>query len=331
MGSLKLTVAQESWPLTIPFRITGHTFTTLDVLCVTLEQDGRRGCGEAVGIYYRNDTAALLAKQVEEQRAAIERGITRETLQRILPAGGARNAVDCAMWDLEAKLAGSPVWKLANLSKPRPLITTFACGADTPERMAAAATDYTEARAIKLKLTGEPVDRDRVRAVREARPEVWLGVDANQGFTRPFLERLMPDLVHTGVSLIEQPFAVGQEALLQDFRSPIPIAADETVQTIDDIPDLVGRFNVVNLKLDKSGGLTEALRMAHAAHECGLETMIGNMIGTSLAMAPSFLVGQLCKVVDLDGPVFLKEDRTIKVKYQDGFISAEEAVWGGAE
>jgi L-alanine-DL-glutamate epimerase-like enolase superfamily enzyme len=248
----------------------------------------------------------------------------------MLPHGGARNALDCALWDLEAKLTGCFAWQMAELEKPRPLLTTFTCGADQPEKMAAAARGYADARAIKLKLTGDPIDAERVRAVRETRSDVWLGIDANQGFTRASLERLMPALVDARVALIEQPFRIGQESLLDGFQSPIPIAADESVQGCSDIPGLVDRFNTVNIKLDKCGGLTEGLAMARACQALGLDAMVGNMMGTSLAMAPAFLVGQLCSVVDLDGPVFLRTDRANAVQYIDGFISCPEKLWGNA-
>jgi L-alanine-DL-glutamate epimerase-like enolase superfamily enzyme len=271
-----------------------------------------------------------MIKQIESLRATIEAGISRESLRSILRPGGARNALDCALWDLEAKLRGCSAWQIAELGTPRPLLTTFTCGADEPRKMAAVARAYTGARAIKLKLTGEPIDAERVHAVRDARADVWLGVDANQGFTSAFLERLMPTLTETRVALIEQPFPSGQDALLDGFESPIPVAADESVQCLMDMPGLVGRFDVVNIKLDKCGGLTEGLAMARAARDLGLETMVGCMTATSLAMAPAFLVGQLCSVVDLDGPVFLKSDRGTPVQYIDGFISCPRELWGHA-
>jgi L-alanine-DL-glutamate epimerase-like enolase superfamily enzyme len=330
MESLSLHAEVERWPLAAPFRITGYVFEAIDVLLVRLQSQGHVGRGEAAGIYYKSDRPASMLQTIESVRAAIERGITRATLQELLPAGGARNAVDCALWDLESKISGQPAWQLAALERPRALVTTFGCGADTPQSMAATARTYADARAIKLKLTGEPVDEDRIRAVREALPDVWLGVDANQGFTRPFLEQLMPALVELKVALIEQPFAVGQEALLDGFRSPIPIAADESIMDAADLPKLVGRFSTVNIKLDKCGGLSEALLMARKARSMGFETMVGNMIGTSLAMAPAFLVGQLCSVVDLDGPLFLKSDRAPCVRYSDGLLSCDETVWGGS-
>jgi L-alanine-DL-glutamate epimerase-like enolase superfamily enzyme len=174
---------------------------------------------------------------------------------------------------------------------------------------------------------GDEFDLARVIAARAARPDVWLGVEANRALTRAS-ERLLPSLIEAGVALIEQPFTVGEEVLLDGLRSPIPIAADETVQSLADVPGLVGRFNVVNIKLDKCGGLTEVLAMARAVRDLGLEAMVGNMLGTSLAMAPAFLVGQLCSVVDLDGPVFLRSDRPRHLSYLDGFVSCQESVWG---
>jgi L-alanine-DL-glutamate epimerase-like enolase superfamily enzyme len=327
---LKVRAEIERWPLTAPFRITGKTFECADVLLVCLEQDGLMGRGEAYGVFYKNDDAISMVRQVEALRTSLEAGVTRTALQQLLPPGGARNAVDCALWDLESKLAGRSAWQLAGLDTPRPLVTTFGCGADTPENMAAASRAYKQARAIKLKLTGEPIDADRVRAVRETRPDVWLGVDANQGMTLAFLERLMPVLVEARVALIEQPLSVGKEALLDGLQSPIPLAADESVQTLEDIPALVGRFNVVNVKLDKCGGLTEALAMARASRQLGLDVMAGSTCGTSLAMAPAFLLGQLCTVVDLDGPALLKIDRPDTVRYEDGLLTCSNVSWGNA-
>jgi L-alanine-DL-glutamate epimerase-like enolase superfamily enzyme len=328
MGPLKMRVEIEQWPMTAPFRITGYTFEATDVLIVSLERDGHVGRGEAAGVYYRNDHPESMSKQIESLRTTIEAGVSRDALQEMLPPGGARNALDCALWDLEAKLSGRFAWQLAGLETPRPLLATFTCGAEEPEKMAQAARSYTTARAIKVKLNGEPIDAERVRAVRAARANVWLSVDANQALARASLERLMPVLLEARVALIEQPFPIGQEALLEGFQSPIPIAADESVQCLADIPSLVGRFNVVNIKLDKCGGLTEGLAMARAARALGLDTMVGNMVGTSLAMAPAFLLGQLCQVVDLDGPIFLKTDRAITVQYTDGFIMCPETLWG---
>ena len=184
LGPLTLRTEVQQWRLVSPFRITGYTFESVDVLVLSLEKDGHVGQGEASGVYYRAENPASMLKQIEPLRATIEAGISRDALQKLLGPGGARNALDCALWDLEAKVTGNPAWKIAQLQPPRPLLTTFTCGADEPAKMAATALGYRNARAIKLKLTGDPVDADRVRAVREALPEAWIGVDANQGFTR---------------------------------------------------------------------------------------------------------------------------------------------------
>jgi len=197
--------------------------------------------------------------------------------------------------------------------------------------MAKGARDYAGARAIKIKLTGEAaLDLARVEAVRRARPDAWLGVDANQGYERRDLEWLVEELLAQRVALLEQPLARGREADLEGYKSPIPIAADESALTLADVPGLVGRFDVVNIKLDKCGGLTEGLAMAAEARRLGLGVMVGNMVGTSLAMAPAFILGQLCDFVDLDGPTFLTSDRSPGVAYRDGTIMCGEEVWGGA-
>ena len=331
LARVTLQVSVEKLPLKAPFRITGYTFTAVDVVVASVSCRGHTGRGEAAGVYYRGETAASMTTQIEAVRADIEAGIDRDRLRRLLPAGGARNAIDCALWDLEARLSGIPAWKIAGLNAPVPLVTTFTLGADDPEKMAQAATAYDGAQAIKLKLTGTPVDADRVRAVRAARPETWLAVDANQGFTRASLADLLPVLVDARVGLIEQPFPIGREADLDGLRSPIPIAADESVQDLQDVAGLVGRFNVVNIKLDKSGGLTEALAMARHAHSLGLDVMVGNMTGTALAMAPGTLVGQLCRIVDLDGPIFLSKDRSPGAVYEHGTVWCPPEVWGGGK
>jgi len=329
-AQLSLRISVEKFPLKEPFHITGYRMLDTEVLYVEVEQNGLIGCGEASGVYYkRDDNAQAGAKRLECLRGEIEAGIGRSALQKLLPACAARNALDCALWDLDAKRTGSPAWRIAGLEHPKALTTTFTIGAGSVERMVATARAYRQAQAIKLKLTGEALDGERVLAVRDARPEVWLGVDANQGFTRESLAQLLPILVEARVSLIEQPFKVGRESLLEGFNSPIPFAADESAQGLAGLPSLVGRFEVVNIKLDKCGGLTEALAMASKARELNLEVMVGNMVGTSLAMAPGFVVGQLCDVVDLDGPTFLKRDRTPGVTYADGKIWCSEDVWGG--
>jgi L-Ala-D/L-Glu epimerase len=319
-GQRTLQVEVEKWPLRMPFRISGSTVLNLDVVVVTLAQRGHSGRGEAAGVDYRKDDIPMMMRQIETLRASIEAGSDRETLQRLLPAGGARNALDCALWELQAKQSGRAAWQIAELSEPQPLLTTYTLGASDPAAMAAGARAFAGAQAIKIKLTGEAMDAERVRAVREARPDVWLGIDANQGFTRAHFKELLPVFADARVELVEQPFPVGREPMLDELKSPIPIAADESAQGLRDLPSLVGRFDVINIKLDKCGGLTEALLMAREARRLGFGAMVGNMIGTSLAMAPAFLVGQLCSVVDLDGPVLLRTDRLPGAVYARGRI-----------
>lgn len=326
---LSLQVTTEKWPLKKPFRITGYTMLDCEVVVVTLTQDGLSGRGEAAGVYYRQDDVPGIVKRIESVRDSIEAGIDREKLQSLLPPGGARNAVDCALWDLDAKRMGKPAWQLAGLDEPRPLLTAHTVGAESPTDMADWACSYTQAKFLKLKLTGEAIDADRIRAVRAARKDVSLAVDANQGFTRSSLEALLPVLTQARVTLVEQPFPIGQEAQLDGLKFPIPIAADESIQGLKDLPALVGRFGVVNIKLDKCGGLTEGLAIAREARRLGLDIMVGNMTGTSLAMAPGFLVGQLCQVVDLDGPLFLRSDRKPSATYSGGNVWCPETVWGG--
>jgi L-Ala-D/L-Glu epimerase len=331
MAAMQLSIALEQVELAAPFRISGFVFERQDIVVVTLRDGPHRGRGEASGVYYLKDDSKQMVATIEAHRARIERGIDRESLQKLLPPGGARNALDCALWELDAARAGSTVWELAGFRAVNPLVTTFTLGADEPAVMAEGARKYLHARSLKLKLTGElDIDIARVRAVRAARPGAWIGVDANQGYRIGALNSLIPVLVETNVSLLEQPLARGSEADLEDYVSPVPIAADESALSLADVPGLAGRFDVVNIKLDKCGGLTEALAMARLAHELGLKVMVGNMVGTSLAMAPGFVVGQLCDVVDLDGPTFLKRDRVPAVTYADGKIWCGEDVWGGS-
>jgi L-alanine-DL-glutamate epimerase-like enolase superfamily enzyme len=330
VAALRLHVEVQKLRLSAPFRISGFVFEEQEVVVVTLDDGRHRGRGEASGVYYLGDTAQGMVVEIEAARGTIERGIDRTALQQLLPAGGARNAVDCALWELEAHRAGAAVWELAGLDAPKPLVTTFTLGADAPAAMAAGARKYAQARSLKLKLTGDlPEDIERVRAVRAARPDVWMGVDANQGYGIEALNALIGVLDSAEVSLLEQPLKRGREADLEGFKSTIPIAADESVLTLSDIAGLVGRFSVVNIKLDKCGGLTEGLAMAHEARRLGLGVMVGNMVGTSLAMAPAFVLGQLCDVVDLDGPIFLAKDRTPSMTYTNGSAWSGEEVWGG--
>jgi L-alanine-DL-glutamate epimerase-like enolase superfamily enzyme len=326
---LSVDVAVERFPFAKPFRISGHVFTESPVVVVTLCDGLHTGRGEASGAYYLNDDVDAMTAALATVRDGLAGGMTRAELQHALPPGGARNAADCALWELDAKRSGVPVWKLAGLPEPRPLLTTFTLGADDPEVMAEAAEAYRDARALKLKLTGDlDLDIARIRAVRTARGDCWIGVDANQGFRIDELDALVAVLVEAKIALLEQPLARGREVDLDGYDSPVPIAADESALSLADVDGLVGRFDTVNIKLDKCGGLTEAIAIARRARLLGLDVMVGNMVGSSLAMAPAFLLGQLCDVVDLDGPTFLAADRQPGIRYEDGYIHCPEDVWG---
>jgi L-alanine-DL-glutamate epimerase-like enolase superfamily enzyme len=323
---MQLHIDIEHFPFKAPFRITGHTITEADVIVVTLTEDGVSGRGEASGVYYHDEVPQSMARQLEDVRPALERGVTREALRALLRPGGARNAVDCALWDLEARRTAVPVWRIAGLETPKPLPTTYTVGADTPEAMARNAESYRDASRLKLKLTGDD-DIARVLAVRTARPDAWIGVDANQAYDIAALRAVLPALIEADVQLIEQPVRIGREHELEGFRSPIPLAADESVQSMHDLPRAVGLFSVVNVKLDKCGGLTEALEMVAAIRRLGMRPMVGCMGGTSLAMAPACLAGARCDLVDLDGPIFLREDRPPAARYSKGTVFCPDG-WG---
>ena len=326
---MKIRTAVEAWPFTYPFTITGYTLTHSDVLVVEVEHDGKVGRGEACGVYYFGDTVERGREQIEALASRLTAPPSRDALLTMLPAGGARNALDAALWDLEARTESRAAWEIAGLLSPRPLLTTYTLGADEPERMAARAQEFTNAHALKLKLTGTSEDAARIRAVREARPDVWIGVDANQGFTRASLDALMVTLIDAGVGLVEQPFPRGSEELLDGLESSIPIAADESMIDLPDLDTLAGRVDVINIKLDKCGGLTRGLQIARRAREMGMKTMVGCMGGTSLSMAPGFILGQICEYVDLDGPINLARDRSPAVAYDDlGRIFSPPNLWG---
>ena len=326
-----LNVRGESFAYAKPFRISGHVFTQTVVVVAEISDGTHTGRGEGAGAYYLGDDADTMEAAIASVRPAIEAGATRADLQDLLPPGGGRNALDCAYWELEAKASRTSVWQLADVPEPRPLRTTITLGAEAPEAMASAARALSDAKALKLKLTGDAgVDAQRVAAVRAARPNCWIGVDANQGYAIDTLPALVDMLITHEVELLEQPLARGREADLDGLDRRIPFAADESALSLADIEGLVGRFDVVNIKLDKCGGLTEGLAIAARAKALGLGVMVGNMMGTSLSMAPSFVLGQLCDIVDLDGPIFLAADRQPSVEYRDGTIWCPDTVWGHA-
>ncbi|MFZ4747665.1 MAG: dipeptide epimerase [Sphingomonas sp.] len=325
----ELSLAKDRWPLRVPFRTATSCDIDTETLTVTMTWDGVTGRGEASGVHYHGETADSMAAQIDAVRDFLSADLTFDAVSALLPPGGARNALDCALWDWTARAENRPVWALAGLTRPQPVRTTVTIGADTPEVMAVQARQWSAFGAVKIKLLGDDGDAERVRAVRAARPDAWLAVDGNQGFNVRSLGALMPTLVNAKVVLIEQPLPIGDDHLLNSFDVPIPFAADESIQTAQDLAALAAAYTVINIKLDKTGGLTGALDLAARARAEGREVMVGNMVGTSLAMAPAWLAGQGSNVVDLDGPLLLARDRASAARYDDGQIECPSELWGG--
>ena len=316
------------WVLTQPFRISGFEWINSRCLVVELSEDGYVGRGEAQGVFYLDETAESIFEQAHEAADEIRRGISREELQDLLPAGGARNAIDCAMWDLECKRAGKTIWQLTGID-PKPVTTVYTIGLeDSPEAMAAKAADAADAPILKIKLSDHQ-PYEKLAAIRAARPDAILVVDANQGWSFDQLQEVLPKCVGLDLAMIEQPLARGGDEQLEGFESPITLAADESCLHTGELDTVARRYSMVNIKLDKTGGLTEALRLAKAAKARGCKLMVGNMVGTSLSMAPSFVVAQLCDFVDIDGPLLLKYDQPHGLSYTNGVVTSfDPALWG---
>lgn len=328
-ASRELKVQKAAIRFAEPFRITGYVFEAMPSIVAQIAQDDCVGRGEAAGVYYLGDDQQHMLETIEQVRSEIERGLGRDDLQVALPPCGARNALDCALWELEAKLSRIPVWQLAGVPRPKPLVTTFTLPADDPSVLADKVKRLSFAKSIKLKLDGNvDVDRERMKVVRSARPDTWIGVDANQGFVAADLEALASAARECSVSLIEQPLKRGDEEALEGWRPGIPVAADESILDLSELRERARYFDVINIKLDKCGGLTEALKMARAARLFGKQLMVGNMGGSTIAMAPGFVLGQLCDLVDLDGPYGLADDPLAAQIYRDGMIFVPENIWG---
>ena len=340
---MHLSIDCETWPYKTPFRVSRGAEAALDVIVVTLtDADGHVGRGEAAGVDYDGETVPLLAAQIEAIRPAIERvdgaaldgaafdgaAFDGAMLATLLPAGGARNALDCALWDLTAKRRGTSVWALARILEPRALTTCITLGIDTDEAVAAGARRYSGWPMIKVKVDGErPLEA--VRLVHGISPASRLIVDPNQAWTCELLNRAAPEMKSLGVVLIEQPVPRGEDETLRAYRGPIRLAADESVADRAGLRQVADLYQVVNVKLDKTGGLTEALALAREARSLGLSVMVGCMAGTSLAMAPGMVVGQLAEYVDLDGPLLHTDDREHGIEYHQGLMRLPaRALWG---
>ena len=324
----RLNVTRRSWPLAQPFAISRGSRTTAEVVVAELFDGDSRGRGECVPYPRYGESVDSVVAALEAMKGAVFSGLDREGLQQAMPPGAARNALDAAFWDIDAKRADSRVADLLGMGPLHSVVTAYTLSLDTPERMGEAAAAQRTRPLLKLKLTGDG-DIDRVREVRRNAPQARLIVDANEGWTARHFAELAPILAEFGVELIEQPLPAGDDAALADMPHPIPVCADEACHTAADLDGLLGKYDAINIKLDKTGGLTEALALAAAARERGFKIMVGCMIGTSLAMAPAVLVAQYASVVDLDAPLLLAADRHPGLRYDGSTLyPPEPALWG---
>jgi len=326
MADLK--VSAESWPIRGSFTISRGSKNKVDVVVVELSENGFLGYGECVPYARYGESIESVTAQLEALKDDLKNGLDRLALQSKIPAGAARNALDCAFWDLEAKKTDSTAWKLAGLDTVAPLTTAYTLSLDTPENMRAAAIENAYRPLLKLKLGGEG-DLDRVQAVREGAPNARIIVDANEGWTSEVYEQLVPELVALNVEMIEQPFPADEDEALRSLDRPITICADESCHDRESLAEIKGKYDMINIKLDKTGGLTEALAMRELAEAQGLSIMVGCMLATSLAMAPAVLVAQGVSIVDLDGPLLLDKDREYGLKYEQSYAyPPEPQLWG---
>jgi L-alanine-DL-glutamate epimerase-like enolase superfamily enzyme len=320
----------ESWASLTPFRIANYEWDDYPSVVCEIEQDGVVGWGEALGVYYNDETEKTMLEQLDATSPQLAAGATREDLLELLPPGGARNAADAALWDLEAQLNNTSVWETAGV-RPDPVLTVFTIGLeDEPEQMAAGAAAANDIKLLKIKLNNDrPVER--IAAIRKARPDVRLVVDINQGWNFDELQRYASALQKLGVEFIEQPLPRGNDEELEGYDSPVPLCADESCLHLGELERAASRYQMINIKLDKTGGLTHALELAAAIKEKGLGIMVGSMCGSSLAMAPHHVVAQLADYADIDGPLLMKNDRLGGLIYDHGVVSLpRKRFWGVA-
>jgi L-alanine-DL-glutamate epimerase-like enolase superfamily enzyme len=324
----RISVRTETWPSLIPFRIANITFDDFPLIVCEIEEDGATGRGEALGVYYFDETPELMTAEIEGIAAELSTGAGRTDVLELLPPGGARFAVDSALWDLEAQLGGFSVWAAAGLNEA-PVETVFTIGLEAePEDMAAKAAAAKDYSLLKVKLDADrPVEC--IAAIRVARPNARIIIDANQGWNFDQLQRVAPELQALGVLMIEQPLPRGNDAELENYDAPLPLCADESCLHLGELERAEGRYQMINIKLDKTGGLTHALELARTAESRGVGLMVGCMGGTSLSMAPSHVIAQLCDFVDIDGPLLIGDDRPGGLHYENGIVSLpKQRFWG---
>ncbi|MEZ5775297.1 MAG: N-acetyl-D-Glu racemase DgcA [Hyphomicrobiaceae bacterium] len=329
----RLSATAYRWPLARPFTISRGATTEVGLVMAVIEDDdtgGRqvRGRGECRPYARYGETVERTLAEIEVMAAPIAAGLTRDGLLAAMPPGAARNAIDCALWDLEAKLAGDPAHRLAGLPAPRPLTTACTISLDTPDAMAAEAVARAAYPLLKLKLGGDG-DAERLATVRRARPDARLIVDANEAWPEAMLDTLLGTAATLGVEVVEQPLPAGRDEALARISRPLPVCADESAHARDGLAALTGRYDAVNIKLDKTGGLTEALAMAADARRLGFRIMAGCMMASSLSMAPAMLLAGTADWVDLDGPILMAKDHAPPIRYDGALMfPPEPSLWG---
>jgi L-alanine-DL-glutamate epimerase-like enolase superfamily enzyme len=324
-----LTIAVERFPIAGRFTISRGARTEAVVVTVTIADGEAVGRGECVPYARYGETVDGVIATIEGMRTATEGGLDRKALQEAMPAGAARNAIDCALWDLDAKRSGVPAHVSAGIDRLRPVSTAYTISLDEPAEMAEAVARASDRPILKIKLGAPDGDLERIAAVRAAAPEATLIADANEGWSEENLDRHLAACADAGFALIEQPVPAAEDEMLRGRARPVPLCADESVHDRKGLPRLVGLYDAVNVKLDKTGGLTEAFALADAAERAGLALMIGCMLGTSLAMAPALLIAPRARFVDLDGPLLLARDRENGLRYEGSLVyPPPPALWG---
>ena len=327
---VSVSARDESWPITGSFAIARGSKTSAEVVVVTVSDGERSGTGECVPYPRYGESVSQTLRQIRAFSARTT-NLDHHSLLHSMPPGAGRNALDCALWDLMARRARRPVWDLAGLCQPRPVVTAFTLSLDSPAQMRARAEAHATLPLLKIKLGSDNtlLDLQRLRAVRDGAPGARLIVDANEGWSFEQLREIAPAAADVGVEMIEQPLPADGDAVLAGYDSPVPLGADESVRADTDLRDLAKRYQIANIKLDKTGGLTHAIDMQHQADQLGLEVMIGCMVATSWSMAPALLLDQTARVVDLDGPLLLERDRQPGLLFTDGEVAFPNgACWG---
>ena len=323
----EINIEEKNWLLRKPFKISRDEHTHAETLVCHISDGTHTGSGEAAGVSYKGETVASIKEQIEAVAPQIASGIGREELQSLMSPGGARNAVDCALWDLEAKQTGRTIWQMLDW-QPHAVTTVYTVGIETTENMREDAAAHADFPLLKVKVgIGDPIEQ--ISAIRDGSPDAAIVIDANQAWTVDDLDKYAAGLKALNVEMVEQPVGIANDETLRDYESPIPLCADESCDSRADLERLAGLYEIINIKLDKTGGLTEAVALALQAESMGFDLMVGNMLGSSLAMAPAFVIAQRCRYVDIDGPLLQAEDCDHALQYECGRVEPfSPELWG---